>query len=180
MTEHTLTQDVLKELLHYDPETGIFTWKRRDRKWFKTDGHWKTWNTKNCGNKCESMDAYGYIRIAVFRERYRCHKLVVLYMQGHLPEDQVDHGNGIRSDNRWKNLEECSNAKNCLNKRINYRSKLGLFGLFWYERYNSYQVYINHQKKRLHLGYYEDFFEACCTRKSAELKYKYHENHGRR
>jgi len=45
MTKDDLAVDIIRELLNYNSETGVFTWKNRDRKWFKTDRSWKIWKT---------------------------------------------------------------------------------------------------------------------------------------
>lgn len=65
MKEHysdfKLTQEIAKEFWDYDPETGIFIWKFRDRKWFATEGSFKTTNTKFAGKRAfYTVDGKGY------------------------------------------------------------------------------------------------------------------------
>jgi hypothetical protein len=45
MKPRKLTQAIVRELLDYNPRTGVLKWKRRDRRWFKSDRDWKAWNS---------------------------------------------------------------------------------------------------------------------------------------
>ena len=99
-----LTQEELKELLHYDPDTGVFTWKKGRQGRIKKGGI--------AGNEDQS----GYCKIVVKGKRYGAHRLAFLYMEGYFPEHQVDHINRDRGDNRWVNLREAThtcNMRNC-------------------------------------------------------------------
>lgn len=180
MTEHILTQEVLKELLHYDPDTGIFTWKERDRRYFTSTGHQTTWNKRFSGKETNGLSVQGYVRISIFYKRYRAHRLAFLYMEGRFPRDKVDHWLGDRADNRWNKISHSSQLQNCRNMKICKRNKTGIIGLSWHKKSQKYMACINVNYKTNYLGIYEDFFEACCARKSAEIKYNFHENHGRR
>jgi len=180
MTEYILTQEVLKELLTYDPETGIFKWKRRDRKYCKSTAHQTTWNKRFSGKETNGLSVQGYVRISIFNKRYRAHRLAFLYMEGEFPKDKVDHWLGDRSDNRWSNIDHSSHLQNSRNLKRCKRNTTGITGLSWYEKNRRFMAYINVNYKTIYLGTYEDFFEACCARKSAEIKYGFHENHGRR
>ena len=82
-----LTQERLKELLHYDPETGYFTWKISPNNAVKVGSVAGT-----------SMN--NYIRIIIDHKAYLAHRLAFLYMEGYFPEHEVDHINRIRDDNR--------------------------------------------------------------------------------
>ena len=98
-----LDQEELKRILHYNPETGIFTWKI----------------TKG-GNKPNSIagakDKLGYISISIKSKLYKAHRLAFLYMNGELPPSSVDHINGNPSDNSWQNLRLCSQKQNTWNQ----------------------------------------------------------------
>jgi len=179
MTKTNLTQELLRELLTYDKNTGLFFWKRRDRKHFKTCRAFKIWNTRFPGKQAGSINHYGYIEIRLLGGLYKAHRLVALYITGCMPSDQVDHVKGDKLDNRWGKLRLVSSEENGRNKAISPKNKTGVPGVFWYERYCKYEASV-FDKKKIHLGRYCDFFEAVCVRKSAEIKYDYHLNHGRR
>lgn len=103
-TSNLLTQSHLQELLHYNPETGIFTWlvsRSRTR----------------AGEIADYVNNRGYVRIRICSVEYLAHRLAWLYMTGGWPKDQIDHINGIRNDNRWANLREADRFINQQNQR---------------------------------------------------------------
>lgn len=102
-----LTAAQLRERLHYEPITGVFTW-------IKLEAACR--NTK-VGDEAGSSDYRRYIRINILGHLIYAHCLAWLYMTGAWPKDQVDHRNTIRNDNRWENLREVSPASNSQNRR---------------------------------------------------------------
>ena len=88
-----LTQKRLKELLDYDPKTGIFTWKYAN-------------NNRKAGSKAGYKAKDGYIAISIDSKRYLAHRLVWLFVYGHFPKYDIDHINRIRDDNRIENLQK--------------------------------------------------------------------------
>ena len=102
--ESRLTVDRLKQLLSYDPLTGAFVWLVSSSR-------------TAAGTVAGSPDDAGYLRIGVDGVRYRAHRLAFLYMTGEWPEDQVDHINGVRTDNRWVNLRDVSDGVNKQNRQ---------------------------------------------------------------
>ena len=159
-----ITQKELKELLHYDPETGVFMWVVLRQ------------GVRN-GGVAGSM-SYGYIRIKVKGRSYQAHRLAWLSIHGKWPKEQIDHINHIRDDNRIENLREATNQENQRNASMKKNNKSGITGVYWYKRDNKWLAYIMTGGKLINLGYFTDKFEAICARKSAEKKYGYHENHG--
>jgi len=93
-----ITQKELKELLHYNPDTGIFT------RLIKTASSVQIGDVAGCKHK-----ANGYIIINVLGIPYRAHRLAWLYMTGRWPKHQVDHDDHIRHNNKWSNLFEATN-----------------------------------------------------------------------
>lgn len=91
-----LTAGRLKELLTYDPETGVFIWRG-----------WRS-GSAVAGSVAGSLHSDGYVCIKIGRCLYRAHRLAFLYMTGSRPIGQVDHINMNRADNRWCNLRETS------------------------------------------------------------------------
>jgi hypothetical protein len=106
----------LRELLNYDPATGIFTWKVNTYRKLK-------------GKKAGSTASNGYWDIRIDRSLYKAHRLAWLYVHGRWPADQIDHINGERADNRIENLRECSRAENMQNSPVRKDSQIGLKGV---------------------------------------------------
>lgn len=137
----------LRELVLYDAATGVFI-NRITRGRGAIAGSVAGW--KHCA---------GYLSIRIDGRAYLCHRLAWLYVRGVWPIDQIDHINGIRTDNRIANLRECSNAENCQNMRP-HRDGAGLLGASWEKRCGKWQSGIGIGGKRVHLGYYATREEA--------------------
>jgi len=144
-----LTQAELKSLLHYNQETGIFTWLKH--------------NSGVSILKAGTNKGNGYIQISLKRKRYLAHRLAWLYVYGEWPKQQIDHINGIRDDNRIVNLRDVSRSKNLLNQNhsnINKRNKSGVVGVSYFPRDNNWvaQFMVNGVTK--YLGRYATVEEA--------------------
>jgi len=160
-----LTQEFLKELLNYDPETGIFTWLV-DRHSFKSKG-------KIAGN----IDARGYIGIKVANKRKYGHRLAWFYVHGVWPEE-MDHINHIKTDNRIINLRTVSHKENCRNRTLGKNNKSGFIGVSWDNRSGQWASQISVNGKDKHLGYFNDIKDAVAARGEANCEHEFHPNHG--
>lgn len=110
-----LTLSRLKERLHYDPETGIFTWL----------GSWRRGPVD--GRKAGHINALGYLVIEIDDKPYLGQRLAWFYVHGKWPDGDLDHENRIRSDNKLLNLREATRAQNTANSGA--RNKLGIKGV---------------------------------------------------
>ena len=163
-----LTQSDLKEKIHYNPETGNFTWR------IKINGNT---NVGSTAGSTSNSNKYRQIRInGVY---YGAHRLAWLYVYGNYPKGQIDHINGVRLDNRIANLRDVSQFENQKNTCLRKNNRTGITGVSWHIKKLKWCANIQGDKKQISIGGFDDFFEACCARKSAEIKYGYHENHGR-
>jgi len=160
-----LTQAYLKSALHYDPDTGFFTWAS-DRSHNAKHGE-----TAGCLSK-------GYRYITLLGSTWLAHRLVFIYMTGDPPLHQVDHINGRKDDNSWANLRDVPQAENGKNCRLKRANTSGISDIRWVQSKSSWWVGWRESGKRKGVRV-KDFFEACCIRKSAELRNNYHQNHGR-
>lgn len=175
-----LTQEILKELIHYNPDTGIFTWKPRSIKWFSSVRMMNSWNSRCSNKKCGSIikpDGKNYLRINFYQQSFYAHRLAFLYMTGKFPEDQVDHEDGDGLNNKWSNLRSVDNQENSKNHRKQSNNSSGYVGVGLYSN-GKYTASIYVDKKKKHLGYFHSLDSAIKVRKEAELKYNYHKNHG--
>lgn len=107
----------LKEVLHYDPETGVFTWLR------------PTSNRVKAGEVAGGISVLGYRYIAVRKHRMLAHRLAWRFVHGEWPLRNIDHKNGDPSDNRIANLREADQSENCANNRGHRDSATGLKGV---------------------------------------------------
>ena len=114
-----LNQSRLKELLAYDPDTGVFTRLVKSNR------------NVRIGAVAGTCDSKGYGQISVDGKLYRAHRLAWLWMTGAWPVAQLDHRNGVRHDNRWENLREATNGENNQNAAIRSNNTSGFMGVCW-------------------------------------------------
>ena len=114
-----LTAARLRELLSYDPETGVFT----RRVAVGRHGRWRAGSV--AGAPCGG----GYSAIRIDRRRYPAHRLAWLYMTFAWPVADVDHINGATSDNRWRNLRAATAVQNGRNARLRVDNVSGFKGV---------------------------------------------------
>lgn len=146
-----ITQEELKNVLSYDENTGIFTRIRPHP--LK-----KSLVNKNAG----FVNKNGYVIIKIGTKAYKAHRLALLYVTGMFPDEDTDHINGNRSDNRIENLRPATrseNIQNLKNARIDNISS-GLLGVSFKKSLNKYCSGIRIDGIRKHLGYYETAIEA--------------------
>lgn len=131
----------LHDVLHYDPETGIFMWKP------KPAGH-------------QRKDS-GYVSIEVDGQEIKAHRLAWFMAKGEWPQGVVDHINGNKSDNRIENLRDATYKVNAQNKRIHSKNNAQkLLGVCWNKAKSKWQAGISHEGKNKHLGLFETPEEA--------------------
>lgn len=146
--EHILTQEQLKQILHYDPETGVFRWKL-----VMANNRNKIWGIAGSINQ-------GYVRIRLKNKTYECHRLAFLYVTGFWPENDVDHIDGCRSNNKWENLRQATRKQNCENIKLRKNNTSGYRGVVWHKATGKWSAMVRHNKKAIWLGLYEDVKEA--------------------
>ena len=100
-----LTQEYLQHVLHYDPETGIWTWRNPISR-----------SKMRPGDIAGRITSQGRRQIRIASGFYYSSRLAWLYMTGEWPEDQIDHINRIRDDDRWINLRAASQSQNSYNR----------------------------------------------------------------
>jgi hypothetical protein len=138
-----LTQERLKQLLVYDPETGVFT-------------HKVTRQGVRAGTRAGTIGIKKYVGLRIDGGRYTAHRLAFLWMIGSFPEFEVDHINRIRYDNRWSNLRAATRQQNCRNSPLRPRDlPRGV-----YKSGPKYQARISINNKCVHLGNFQTVKEA--------------------
>jgi hypothetical protein len=148
----------LKSLLSYEPETGLIRWIAKGKGRIKK---------KEAGTLLYS----GYMGISIGVKRWQAHRIAWALYHGEWPKDQIDHINGVKTDNRICNLREATNSQNGKNIKLSKANKTGVTGVCWSERYQNYRSYIKVDHKQKYLGTFKDFQEAAKARYAAEAKY---------
>ncbi len=160
----------LKDLLFYNPETGVFLHRKR-RTGVPFAGM--------VAGSVNTTRGEHYYQICLQGKNWKAHRLAWLYVYGEFPKGDIDHINGDRLDNRISNLRDVTKSENCKNKTLRVDNKSGVSGVYWNKGGAKWHVQIAVNGKRKHLGFFSDLDEAIRVRREAEVKYGYHSNHGR-
>lgn len=161
-----ITQAELKKLLHYDPETGIFT--RRIRR-----------SNRPAGVVVGSWDMMGYLTIWCLGKSHKSHRLAWLYMTGSWPERHIDHINGVPHDNRWCNLRQAEVCENMWNARIASTNTSGIKGVCWDRLRQKWKARFRVNGRVCNVGRFETREEAAdAVRKAREKHHGLFANHG--
>jgi len=169
----------LRNLLRYDPETGKLFWLPRDASLFKTERSYKTWNARFANKPAGGLNNEGYVLIKLSGRMFRAHRVAWAIHHGAWPADHLDHINGDRVDNRMVNLREATNRENNKNQKLRCDNTSGVVGVYWDKRSAKWWARIKVDRKSIHLGYFDSIEDAAAARAEAEIKYDFHENHGR-
>lgn len=190
MTINSLTQEFLKEALHYNPETGALTWKVRPLHHFKNESSQKAFNTRYAGTQAGSISTkqqgnYQY-RQHIIKLAGKFHvvaRVIWLYMTGSEPNDQIDHINGDSTDQRWSNLRDVTQKVNSNNLKRFANNTSGIAGVYlmangkWRAQGSFTKPCGKYGKKNL--GNYDTIFDAACARKLWEIEQgHFSERHG--
>ena len=123
------------------------------------------------GDRAGYVDNNGYRKLSIKNKRYQEHRIIFLMHHGYLP-DVIDHIDGNPSNNRIENLREATQQQNCYNSTIHGRNTSGHRGVAWSKVLGKWQAYVNTNKKRKFLGYFEDLELAALV--AAEARDLYH------
>ena len=151
------------EILNYNRETGILTWKK------------SLGRRTPIGGQPGTVMKKGYRRVAIDGNFYMAHHLAWFYVTRRWPFDQIDHINGIRDDNRICNLREATGSQNARNSKKPITNTSGYKGVsFRKDRKmtsTSWMAYIRVNEKKLHLGFYRTAAEAHSAYCAAAIRY---------
>lgn len=169
--EAVITQELLKEKLHYDKDTGVFTWLD-----VKSNGK------KMRGKVAGYANKDGYVKIGLTLEDkfyvYLAHRLVWLYEHGEFPNGHLDHINHDRDDNRITNLRMATHRENMRNQSMSSNNTTGHSGVSFQKSRGKYCAYVCVDYKKIHLGLFENIEDAAKAAREAREHYGFHVNHG--
>lgn len=139
--KNDLTQEYVKSIMHYDPETGHFKYIVKVR-----------------GVKPNTVIGYlqddGYIRLSINYEKYLAHRIAWLYMTGEWPSGDLDHKDTDKTNNRWDNLREATKTQNKANTKRICTNTSGMKGVSLNKSTNRWKATITINYKSVHLGYF--------------------------
>lgn len=150
--------DAITSLFSYNPETGDIFWVAKGKGKIKK---------KPAGTLLYS----GYRGICVGPHRIQAHRLAWALHYKRWPADQIDHINGIKTDNRICNLREATNSQNGKNLPISKANKSGIKGVCFEKQTQRWKAYIRVDYKTYSLGRFDTLEEAAKARKEAEIKH---------
>ena len=172
--------ELLRQLLRYEPETGELYWRTRTPCMFKRETDCKAWNVKYAGREAlRSIGSHGYRNGSIKNKSILAHVAAYAIYYGEYPNN-VDHINGIRTDNRIKNLRSVTKRENSLNRAMSSKNTSGHTGVVWIKHIKKWQAKIKIHGKQISLGFFSEINDAVKARRNAEAEYGFHKNHGKR
>lgn len=162
----TPSQQRLKQLLDYDPVTGVLTWKYHPTR--------KDVIGKACGT---ARNKDNYLSCNVDGYKYGAHRIVYKWMTGEEPK-VIDHINGVADDNRWENLRSVTPQQNNFNMKLPKDNKSGKGGVFYHKRQKRWHSNVRVDGRSIHLGSWPTESEAIASRKTANKLFGFSERHG--
>lgn len=152
-----LTQEKVKKLFNYYPETGKLFWKS-----------WVPSNHRRAGKEANYITSRGYKSVTINYKHYLVHRIIWLHQYGYFPENGLDHIDRNKLNNRLENLREVSVQCNQRNSKIPCNNKSLIKGLDWRPKVFKWRARIRVNNKSYSLGEYRDYHDAVCARLAAE------------
>ena len=170
--DEKITASDLHKLLRYDEETGKLYWLERHPA--PTN-----WNERFANKEAlATNNGRGYLTGSILDCQFLTHRVVWAMATGAWPVGQVDHINGIKTDNRRVNLRDVSEVENKLNQRPPKCNTSGRIGVCKHKPSGRWRATIKKNYKTIHIGYFDQFEDAVVARAQKEAALGFHSNHG--
>lgn len=152
--ESVLTQEIIQRLLCYNPVTGLFVWRSNETNPTRI----------KVGQRAGDVAEGQYADIQIMGRKFRAHRIAFLYMKGRWPTGDIDHINGVKSDNRWENLREATRSQNQHNRTAGRNSTTGAKGVFFRKDSGKWRAGVGVDGKMRWLGTFDTKEEAILAR----------------
>lgn len=176
-----MDSEYLNECFSYDPLTGALAWRTRPIRHFKTSSACASWNARFAGQAVGSPGGNGkrvYLKCRFAGKGQSVHRLIMMMAGIDLSGMQVDHINGDGTDNRWTNLRATTSRTNNMNIRRQQRCAMGITGVRYDKRKQSFEARIGLDGSSIYLGRFKTLIDAAAARRSAEIAYGFGPSHG--
>jgi hypothetical protein len=169
---------ILRNLLDYDPDTGLLTWKCRP----DISKYNKGFNRRFAGQSAGSLSGDAergnqYIVVGVrhagMYQQYKAHRIIWKMMTKNEPPDFIDHKDGDAFNLRWSNIRAATNGQNLQNAKLRKDNRSGVKGVSWDVSHQKWKAVISVNKQQFRLGRFSTVEEA-----EAVIARKRHELHG--
>lgn len=167
-----LTRKRVRELFHYNPWTGVLTWRHRP------NGS-KQWNARFAGKIAGGDNGDGYITVKFDGVRRLAHHVVWVYVYGYKP-DEVDHEDHGRANNKLANLREVTRLDNARNHTLQSNNTSGHVGVTRIKSTGRWRAYVTVRRRQIALGVFASKEEAVAARAAANDNLQFHDNHGKK
>ena len=154
-----LSLEQLKSLLHYSKETGIFVWR-------ECESVKRNFRGKEAG----TINGRGYSQISVRGKLYLAHRLAWFYATGRWPENEIDHINQVKTDNRFSNLRDVTRSQNEWNQSIPRHNTSGFLGVHFIKSEGKWRARAWHDGRIKTIGRFRtakeasDAYEMFCSK----------------
>ena len=166
----------LKDLLRYCLDTGRLFWLERHEGDFShcknPQGQASAWNAKYAEREAfTATDGQGYKSGAIFGKTYTAHRVIWALVSGEWPDQEIDHADKVRTNNRWNNLRLASHGENARNRDVQANNSSGYKGVSLDKRRNKWRAVIDVDGAQKHLGYFPSAREARDAYARASVEY---------
>jgi hypothetical protein len=159
--KRNLTLALARQAFRYNPASGLLKWRINKGR-------------ARIGDVAGCPDNKGYINVMFDGRNIKAHRIIWALKTGRWPRRQIDHRDGVKGNNRWRNLREASNQQNHRNRGKNKNNTSGFKGVVYKgdtPRRRPWAAHIMIDGKNVHLGHYDTKIKAAAAVVAGSQKY---------